>query len=422
MEQKAIDKLHHLPNTTVSVPGSKSVTNRALLLAALADGKSILRGVQFSDDSRHFLASLAELGFQIEIEEALQRVTIWGEGGKIPKKRATIDVGSAGTAARFLTAMLAFSDGTYEITCSAQMEKRPMEDLFVALKCAGAKFIPEDATHLPVRVQGCSKPCHDLQMDIHRSTQFLSALLLTSPMLQDGLSVRITSEKKTGSYIAITREMLKDWGVMTTFDGDCYQVPKGSVLRAGAYDIEPDVSGACYFYALAAITGGKICVRGVKEGLMQGDMKFLEVLSQMGAAVRTAGEGIEVEGPSGGLHGISVQMNDFSDQALTLAAIAPFADAPVTISGIGHIRGQECDRLHAMEVNLASCGIRTSVTEDCITIYPGTPHGAIIQTFEDHRVAMAFSVMGCVVDGIVIENPMCCQKTFENFYEVLANI
>ncbi len=427
MEQRKIAIIRQPVEASVSVPGSKSVTNRALLLAALADGVSTLHGVQFSDDSRHFLDSLISLGFEVTIEEENRTVTIRGLGGRIPKKEATIDVGSAGTAARFMTTMLAFSDGEYRIHCSEQMSKRPMRPLFEALQEAGAEICSATANevpqHLPVIIRGCAYPRNTVTMDISQSTQFLSALLLTAPMLRDGLKIRITSEKKTGSYIRITRNMLGDWGIETAMEGDTYIVPAGSRLRCGTYEIEPDVSGACYFYAIAAITGSCITVRGVHRGLMQGDMKFLDVLEQMGCEVRDLPEGIQVCGPEDKvLHGITLNMNDFSDQALTLAAIAPFADTPTTIRGIGHIRGQECDRLHAMEVNLHELGVQCEATEDSITITPGAMHGGVIRTFEDHRVAMAFSVLGCVVDDVIIENPMCCRKTFENYFEVLDSI
>lgn len=412
---------------TVEVPGSKSMTNRALLLAALSDGTVELSGVLFSDDSRHFLSCLTALGFAVECDEENKCVAVSGCGGKIPKKQAVIDVGSAGTAARFLTALLGFSDGVYTIDASEQMKKRPMRELFSLLAAAGAKITClEEEGHLPARVRGAGcgaaaegKPA-EFSLDISASTQFLSALLLISPMIRQGLAVRITSEKKDGSYIRITRNMMREFGVPVSFDGECYRVERGAVYRKKSYAVEPDMSAACYFYGAAAITGGTALVRQVHPDNTQGDRKFLAVLAQMGCEVRDTADGIAVRGPAQGkLRGISLDMNDFSDQALTLAALAPFADGPVHIANIGHIRGQECDRIHAISAELSRAGIRVDEEPDGVTIYPGWPQSCVIETYGDHRVAMAFSLLGLRAEGISIADPGCCAKTFENYFELL---
>ncbi len=410
-------------NGIVIVPGSKSVTNRAMLLASLASGRSVLHGVQFSDDSRHFLTSLETLGFELSSDEVKKCVTIMGCGGTIPKKQAVIDAGSAGTAARFLTAMLGFSDGTYEIKCSEQMKKRPMRPLFDALTGAGAEIeFTEKEGYLPVKIKGNSGNCERISMDISSSTQFLSAILLTSSMLKNGVDIDIISDKKDGSYIRITRKMLSEWGIEVILDKSTYRVSAGQKPAAREYEIEPDVSGACYFYAAAAMTGGSMTVKGVHEGLMQGDMKFIGLLEKMGCHKTETESGIRIDAGETGYSGIDVDMNDYSDQALTLAAMAPFASSPVTIRNIAHIRMQECDRLRAMEENLNRIGIRTHTDNDSITIFPGTPHGACIETYKDHRVAMAFSLIGLKVPGIVILDPGCTAKTFENYFDVLDSV
>lgn len=415
---------------TVEVPGSKSITNRALLLAALSAGSVTLTGVLFSDDSRHFLAALGSLGFSLDVREAERTVTIAGSGGEIPAKEAVIDVGSAGTAARFLTAMLAFSDGNYTVLSSEQMKRRPMKPLFDLLTEAGARITYlEREGFLPVRILGRrhggaqeEKPLC-LSLDISKSTQFLSALLLCAPMIKEGLCVYITGEKKDGSYIRITRNMMREFGVKVLFDGADYRVDGGVSCRREVYDIEPDMSAACYFYAAAAVTGGRALVRRVHRDNTQGDLRFLEVLRQMGCIVSDEAAGIVVTGPAGGrLRGITVDMNDFSDQALTLAAIAPFADDVVKICNIGHIRGQECDRIHAIVTELGRLGIACDEEDDAVTIHPGTPHGGVVTTYEDHRVAMAFSLPGLLVDGIWIDDPGCCKKTFEEYFAVLDRL
>ena len=395
---------------TVVVPGSKSMTNRALLLAALSEEEAILQGVLFSDDSRHFLDCLVTLGYKLDINETEKTVKLQGCGRNIPNKFAKINVGSAGTAARFITAMLALSDGGYEIGCSEQMEKRPMEELFKVLTDMGAQFTYlKEEGHLPVRVKGNGGICKDINMDISKSTQFLSAMLMVTPVTDSGICIRITSEKKEGSYIHITMKMLQSFGVDVKFDGECYTVPGKQKLQIGTYYIEPDVSAACYFYGMAALTGGKVIVKNVHSDSMQGDLKFLSVLEKMGCEKTEEQDGIAIQGPQDvKLKGVDINMNDFSDQALTLAALAPFADSETVIRNIGHIRGQECNRMAAIVNELKKCGIE-----------PGEIAPAVIETYEDHRVAMAFTLLGLKANGIVISNPMCCKKTFETYYKVL---
>lgn len=456
-ERYLVKKIEKPVDWVVTVPGSKSMTNRALLLAALSEGNVELEGVLFSDDSRHFLSSLQSLGFQVKIDEAEKKVQVTGCGGIIPQKEAVIDVGSAGTAARFLTAMLGFSDGTYTINASWQMKKRPMGPLFELLQKAGAEIIYlEQEGYLPVRITGCAsmkaaKSQHlqsmseqqmeakqqlqagqplEIELDISKSTQFLSALLLISPMIKQGLQIHITSEKKDGSYIRITRKMMEEFGAPVDFDGITYKTTAGLAYHRKQYVIEPDMSAACYFYGAAAITGGRAQVRNVHWNNTQGDKKFLGVLEQMGCRVSEQQDGIVVTGSEVGkqsdtavfLKGITIDMNDFSDQALTLAAIAPFADGPVCIQNIGHIRQQESDRIHAIVAELSKVGIRCEEKEDGVTIYPGIPTGGVIETYEDHRVAMAFSLIGLKTEGIWIDNPGCCGKTFENYFEILSEL
>ena len=436
MEQYPVRKIEKPIDWCVTVPGSKSMTNRALLMAALSDGTVTLDGVLFSDDSRHFISSLTALGFDVLVEEEKRRVTVKGEGGTIPKKEAEIDVGSAGTAARFLTAMLGMSDGSYVIQASGQMKKRPMQELFSLLTGVGANITYlETEGHLPVKICGRRNPKAgadqskadgnplQLPLDISKSTQFLSALLLISPMIPQGLDIHITSEKTDGSYIRITRKMLADAGVEVKYDGKNYRIDPNAVYQKKHYQIEPDVSAACYFYAAAAITGGRALVKHVHKDNSQGDMKFLDVLARMGCTVTEKADGIEVTGPAEDtLKGIEIDMNDFSDQALTLAAIAPFCNSDVHITHIGHIRGQECDRLHAMSEELTKRGITCTEEPDAITIKPGTPFPGIVSTYEDHRVAMSFALLGLKVDGIVIDNPSCCRKTFENYFDLLDQL
>lgn len=409
----------------VTVPGSKSMTNRALLMAALSDGAVELEGVLFSDDSRYFLSSLQSLGFDVAISEAEKKVQIVGCNGKISKKEAEIYVGSAGTAARFLTAMLGLSDGVYTVNASEQMKKRPMKPLFDLLTEIGAEITClEEEGFLPVRIKGAAKKERvDVSLDISKSTQFLSAVLLISPMLRQGLRVHIISEKTDGSYIRITRSMMREFGTEVSFDGTDYCVEPNAAYSLKHYVIEPDMSAACYFYGAAAITGGSTVVRNVHMDNTQGDLKFLSVLEQMGCSVCDTEEGIRVTGPEKGkLKGIDVNMNDFSDQTMTLAAIAPFAAEKVHIYGIGHIRLQESDRIHGIAAELTRLGIKCEEEEAAVTIYPGRPQPGLVETYEDHRMAMAFSLIGLRAEGIRINDPFCCRKTFEEYFQILDEL
>lgn len=426
MEKYQVKKLETHREIEVSVPGSKSITNRALLMAALSKETVLLKGVLFSDDSRYFLQALQDLGFQVDIDEEQKNVRVKGEAGKIPNRQGTVYVGSAGTAARFLTAMLGLSGGAYTIDASEQMKKRPMKPLFEALEALGVRFeYLEQEYFLPVKTLGrCGEDGQArVQLDITKTSQPLSALLMTGVMLQNGLEIEIVSEKKNGSYIEITRKMMQEFGCDTEFDGAVYHVSENSSYDIREYQIEPDVSAACYFYGIAAITGTSALVKHIHEDTMQGDIGFVRTLERMGCSYTDTAEGIRVTAPAdGALQGLTVDMNNFSDQALTMAVVAIFAKEPVTITNIGHIRVQECDRIHAMVENLTRMGIVCEEGEDWIKIYPGTPKEAEIETFEDHRVAMAFTMAGLVAAGITILNPMCCRKTFENYYDVIDSL
>lgn len=429
IETYQVQKLDAPVDWIVEVPGSKSMTNRALLIAALADGTTTLKGVLFSEDSRNFLESLKSLGFQVKADEDTKTVTVKGLNGRIPVTTGEINVGSAGTAARFLTAMLAMAEGTFVINASEQMKKRPMKPLFEVLTELGAEIVClEKEGFLPVRVRGigggqpADKMC-SVKIDISESTQFLSALMLISPMIKQGLCIEVTSARKDGAYIRITRKMMEQFGAVVNFDGEKYNIKSGTSYTAGCYQIEPDVSAACYFYAAAALTGGRAIVKNVTWKCMQGDLKFLDLLSQMGCTVNDTSDGIEVKGIVGRrLKGITVDMKDFSDQTMTLAALAPFVDSTVRIQNIGHIRLQESDRIHAIVTELTRLGISCEEEQDTITIHPGVPQPAVIQTYDDHRIAMAFALIGLRIEGIQISNPMCCRKTFENYFDVLDKL
>ncbi len=410
---------------SLSVPGSKSITNRALLLSALANGTSTLSGTLFSEDSRYFLSCLQELGFPVEICEDKKQVTVTGFGGRIPKKEASINVGSAGTAARFLTAMLGLSDGVYHLDASAQMRRRPMKPLLDSLISLGVHVDYEGVEgFFPFTITGSSHTNHTIEVDIGCSSQFLSALLMSAPIKPEGLSITLTGMTHALSYVHITTEMMEQFGCKVSSPKEgVYQIPAGSCYQPQHYQIEPDLSAACYFYAMAPLLGGNVCVNHVHFHSMQGDIQFIRLLEKLGCTCTDAAEGITVScAKPRSYSGMEVDLSGFSDQTMTLAALAPFASSPVTIKNIAHIRLQESDRIHAIITELTRMGIHCRELPDGIYIEPGIPSAASIETYEDHRMAMSFALIGLVVPGVKILNPSCCKKTFEAYFEILDQI
>lgn len=425
MEKYRVKPLIGSHPIAVKVPGSKSITNRALMLAALGNKTCVLHGVLFSDDSRAFLSCLKELGFDIEIEEEAGEVTIVGRGGEIPNKNAAINVRSAGTAARFLTVMLAFAGGHYTLYSSEQMKKRPMEPLLTELRKAGVSITClEKEGHFPFTITSGKADIREITIDTNISSQFASALLMAATLLPHGLSLHMEGERSSGAYILMTLSMLEQFGIHAVKNGaDCYLAP-GQSYGIEAYEIEPDMSAACYFYAMAAILNRKVTVQGTHEASsLQGDKKFLNVLRELGCQVEDSKEGVTVTGVPR-YNGISVDMKDFSDQALTMAVVAAFGDTPTRIKNIGHIRMQESDRIAAMitELNRMGVGCQELPEKDGVEILPSPIQPAEIETYEDHRVAMAFTLAGLRSEGIVIKNPLCCGKTFENYFDVIDRI
>ena len=386
------------PKQSVCVPGSKSITARALLLAALADGRSTLYGAQTEGDCAEFIGGLRSLGIGVEVDGAT--VNVQGCGGALPLNQAEVYVGSAGTAARFLTALAAFSDGEYTFNSSEQMKRRPIAPLINSLKDIGASFtFLGQENCFPFIVKGAKNPATRAVVNIDKSSQFLSALLICAVCAKRPFEIEVEGTHGM-DYVNMTCDMMWSFGVNVQRAGNKYTVFGG--YEPKRYDIEPDISAACYFYAANKVLGTDISVRGVMPHTMQGDYKLIQLLKNF--------------------DGGEVDMSAFSDQALTLAAIAPYLKNPTTITGIAHIRGQECDRIKAIVTNLTALGVRVEEREDGVKIYPSQPVGCAIETFGDHRVAMAFAVTGLRCNGVVIKNAEVCQKTFAGYFEVLDKL
>lgn len=409
---------------TVSVPGSKSITNRALLLATLAEGVSTLRGVLFSDDSRHFLKCIQDLGFETTVDEANCIISVKGHSGAVPKEEACQYVGSAGTAARFLTAYLGICHGTYHMDASEQMRKRPMKPLLDSLKELGCEITYEGAEgFFPFTLKSNGFGQNTITVNIDHSSQFLSALLIAACLAPEDMEIKVDGSHGM-AYIKMTEAMMSQFGVQTLHPApDSFIVKSGQSYQAKDYQIEPDVSAACYFYAMAPLLNIPVIVEHVHFDSLQGDVEFVRILEKMGCSAQDTSRGILVTPPSDGrFRGVDVNMSACSDQAITLAAIAPFADTPTTIRGIGHIRYQESNRMAAIVTELGKMGILCRETEHNLTIYPGTPKASVVDTYDDHRMAMGFSLAGLRAPGIVIDNPQCCRKTFENYFAVLEQV
>ena len=410
----------------VKVPGSKSITNRALLLAALSDKRCTLHGVLFSDDSRAFLDCLEKLGFALSVNEQAGEVSLQGTGGRIPNPHAEVNVRSAGTAARFLTVMLAFAGGEYQMQASPQMCRRPMKPLLGLLEKAGVSFQFQGQTgHFPFFMKSKAPSLGEVEIDTGISSQFASALLMSGILLRDGLKITMLGDRAEGAYIKMTIAMMKQFGISVEREGGKYLVPPKKAFGLEEYQVEPDVSGAGYFYAMAPLLQTEVMVENVHMDSLQGDIKFLEVLKNMGCSIteEAAGGGLSGKGLQG-YPGMEVSMKDFSDQTMTMAVLAPFAQSPTLIRNIGHIRYQETDRISAILTELGRMGISCQeVPEaDGIRIFPGEIKEAEVETYDDHRMAMAFTLIGMKTGKTAIKNPGCCRKTFENYFQLIDSL
>ncbi|MEO8601982.1 MAG: 3-phosphoshikimate 1-carboxyvinyltransferase [bacterium] len=419
----AVTPLAQPPDADVTVPGSKSISNRVALLAALADGPSTLDGILFSDDTRHMAAALRGLGVQVEADEAAARLTIDGCGGRWPNAAAELFVGNAGTAMRFLVAALCLGHGTYRIDGSPRMRERPIQELVDALAPLGGSASCERGRGTPpvvVRARGLTGGRTTLSAA--RSSQFLSALLQVAPYAQHDVDIELRGEVIAQPYIDMTIAVMAQWGVAVERDGyRAFHIRAGQRYGARRYAVEPDASSAHYFWAAAALCGGRVRVAGLSRASLQGDVQFAALLERMGAAVTWSDDAIEVRG-RGRLDGLTVDMNDCSDTAPTLAAIAPFASAPVRIDNVAHLRLQESDRLAAVASELTRLGARVEERADGLTVWPSALHGGAVETYDDHRIAMAFALIGLKVPGVVIQAPGCVAKTFPDYFARLEDL
>lgn len=402
----------------VEIPGSKSVTARALALAAGGRGPSVIERPLHSDDTEAFAEGLRSLGYEVALAEGAW--TVVGSPDGPPAREASVFSRDAGTAARFLPALAGVGRGTYRFDGSEQMRRRPVGPLVAALRAIGADVTHDRAEgHLPITVVADGGTGGELAIDASVSSQFLTALLLAAPRMARGLRVEVT-DMVSRPYVDMTVAMMESFGIAVERDGDTFAVAHQD-YDGRRYAVEPDASTASYVFAAAALTGGTVTVPGLGAGALQGDLGFVDVLARMGADVAVEADRTTVTG-TGRLRGLVVAMRDISDTMPTLAAIAPFADGPVRIEDVANTRVKECDRLEACAVNLRRLGVDVATGPDWIEIRPGTPRGAEIDCHADHRIAMSFSVTGLRTSGLTLDDPGCVRKTFPEFHEVFGRL
>ncbi len=418
---RAVAPLARPPDATVEVPGSKSLTNRALVAAALARGTSTLSGVLDADDTRVMVEGLTALGVEVAWRDPTT-VTVTGAAGRPPVAAAHVHVGLSGTTARFLAPLLALVTGPSVLDAAAPFRRRPMGPAIACLRGLGCEVTEQgDQGHLPIVVAG--GPCRGGAVEVagDASSQFLSGLLLAAPAFPNGLTIRLTTALVSAPYVDMTAGVLTRFGAgLERTDARTFVVP-GTGYRATDAVIEPDASAASYLLAAAAITGGRVRVAGLTRDSAQGDAAFAAVLGRMGAEVVFDDHGTEVRG-TGVLRGIEVDLAAMSDTAQTLAAVAVFADTPTRITGIGFIRAKETDRIAAVVTELRRLGIDAIAEEDGLLIHPGTPQPGTVATYHDHRMAMSFALLGLRVPGISIADPGCVAKTFPGYFAVLEQL
>jgi len=403
---------------SIRPPGSKSLTNRALLIAALAQGRSTLIGPLDSQDTRVMIDSLRRLGIAIDADE--HRLLVDGCGGVLPSQSAELWLENSGTSIRFLTALCAGGNGDYRLDGNARMRERPIADLACALNALGADVVCGENGCPPIRVLGRGLSGGATRVSGALSSQFLSALLMAAPQAASAVELHIEGRLVSRPYVDMTL------GVMSRFGAEVQWISE-SALRVASrtyvatdFSIEPDASAASYFFAAAAITGGEVTVSGLSRDSVQGDVAFVQALERMGCAVAWADDAITVRGCP--LHGIDIDMNGISDTAQTLAAVAVFAQGPTRIRNIGHVRHKETDRIAAVATELRRLAIVVDEHPDGLTVHPGHPQPAEIQTYDDHRMAMSFALIGLRSPGILIANPECTVKTYPGYFEDLAHL
>lgn len=409
-----------LTNSVVTVPGSKSYTHRILIASALSDGKCKVENPLKSEDTLLTLDALKQMGVRAEAEN--DDFIIRGMSGELKPSAEPIYLANSGTSMRLLTAVAAIGKGTYTLTGTDRMAERPIVDLLDSLQQmkVSARSVNGNGCP-PVEVVGGDVKGGRISLKCGVSSQYLSGLLLIAPFTKESLAIEITEGPVSKPYIDMTVDVMTRLGVEVRREGyNFFEVPGNQVYKSGSYAVEPDASNASYFWAAAAITGGTVRVRGITKNSRQGDVRLTELFEEMGCSVREEKDGIAVTG--GKLTGIKTDMSNMPDMVPTLAVVAAFAEGTTEISNVAHLKAKESDRLAAVATELVKMGIRAECTDDGLIIEGGKPRGAEIETYNDHRIAMCFSVAGLVTPGVKILDEKCVEKSFPNYWEVFGEI
>jgi 3-phosphoshikimate 1-carboxyvinyltransferase len=416
---KEIKPLEHV-EATLTLPGSKSYTHRALIAAALAPGESILANALKAEDTELTAQALSLLGSDLDWQG--HTIRIQGTGGHLKPLSEPIFLGNSGTSMRFLTAVAALGQGTYRLAGTPRLCERPMGELLEALGNLGVQATSEKGNNCPpVVVRGGSLTGGQTSLSGAVSSQYLSALLLIGPLAPREVKIDITGELVSRPYVDITLAVLSAFGITYTREGyQRFVLPGGQSYQNHHYDIEADASSASYFWAAAALTGGRVTIANLDLESVQGDIDFLSVLARLGCHLTSSPEGLTVDG--GPLRGIHMDMSAMPDLVPTLGVLAAFAEGETVINGVAHLRHKESNRLAAVVTELTKMGVTAEEIPDGLRIEGGIPHGAEIDTYQDHRIAMSFAVAGLKTPGVVIRDPDCVAKSFPDFWEFLEKL
>jgi 3-phosphoshikimate 1-carboxyvinyltransferase len=407
---------------TLEVPGSKSLTQRALIVASLAKGKSLLHNALLSEDTNHLIKALDLLGAGIQVEG--RKIRIDGTGGKIREPKQTIFLGNNGTALRFLTSLVCLGDGVFILDGTTRLRERPVEPLLQVLRCMGVSIdTPENPGCPPVLVTARGLPGGRASFEDLDSSQYVSSLLLSGPYAARNIKIRLAGRTVSEPYIEMTLQVMKQFGVdVERREGNFFHVSAGQSYTARSFTIEGDYSSASYFFLAAALGLGLIRVPGLTAESVQGDARFLRILEDLGCSVTWDEGGVEVAcGKLRDGH-VEMAMGDIPDMVPSLAVLAAFRPGRTVITGSAHLRIKESNRLAALAAELNRIGIETQETADGLVIDGGHPHGGHIETYNDHRIAMSFAMAGLVVPEIKVTDRDCVKKSFPGFWEELKKL
>lgn len=404
----------------VRVPGSKSLSHRFLTAAALAGGESIVQNCLISEDTLLTMDALKQMG--VGIERAFDQVRINGKNGQLAASANPLFLGNSGTSLRLVCALAALGQGTYTITGTKRMQQRPIQDLLDGLQMI---HVPAEAMNgdgcPPVQIQGGRTTGGATNLRCGKSSQYLSAMLLMAPCTRDGIEIRVTEGPVSKPYVDMTLHVMQQFGIrVEQYGPQHFWVAGTQQYRPGSHTVEPDCSQASYFWASAAITRGDVKVLNTHADMLQGDIRLLQLLESMGCRVLAESDGIRVAG--GRLKAIEADMSDLPDMVPTIAVIAAFAQGKTLIHNIEHLRIKESNRIEAVVAQLTKMGIKAVDTGDGLEVLGGNPHGATIDTYNDHRIAMSFAVAGMKVPGVEIVDPGCVAKSFPDFWQVLEQL